>query len=110
MLLRPQVGPEADGAATVSLESFSLLRASDQSSVVPVLDAVPQGVVFPVKVGKGQSKSVAFVLDDTKLLASGDKAVICAEPVQIVGAVKHNLNGGETKPLRSTAFNVSGCP
>jgi hypothetical protein len=105
-----EVGPEAEGAAMVEVPSFALVRASDQSSLVPVLIADPQGVTFPLKVGKGENKTVPFVIDDSKLLTTEDKTALCAEPVQIVGAVKHSLNGGETKPFRSNAISVTGCP
>ncbi|MBK7579371.1 MAG: hypothetical protein IPI67_04110 [Myxococcales bacterium] len=107
--LNLEVGAEADGDGTVELESFSIVRAADQGTLVGALQAVPQGVSFPLKVGKGQSKAVPFLLDDSALLPSADKANLCAGEVQLVGAVKHNLNGGETKPLRGKALLPSGC-
>lgn len=104
-----EVGPEADGAATVELESFSLVGATTQSTLVPALAAVPQGATFPLTIGKGESKTVTFQLDTTKLLPAGEKTNLCAGQVQIAGAVKHNLNGGETKPLDSGPQTLGGC-
>jgi hypothetical protein len=103
-----EVGPEADGPATISLDGpFSLVR--DQTTVVDSLSAAPQGVTFPTQVGKGASKTISFQLDTAGLLPAADKASICAGPVRVVGAVKHDLNGGETKPLSSADVSVSGC-
>lgn len=105
--LNLEVGAEADGAATVELGSFSL--AGDQGTLVGALQVVPVGVTFPVTVGKGQKKTVAFTLDDSALLPASDKAALCAGPVHVVGAVTHNLNGGETQPLTSKPGVPSGC-
>jgi len=103
-----EVGPEADGSATISPDGpFSLVR--EQSTVVDSLSTVPQGVTFPIVVGKGASKTIVFQLDTAKLLPAADKTGICAGPVRLVGAVKHNLNGGETKPLTSPDVSVTGC-
>lgn len=105
-----EVGPEADGPATISLEGpFAVVDVAGQATLVSPLAAVPQGATFPLKVGKGSSKTVSFQLDTTDLLAPADKAPLCAGQVQIRGAVKHDLNGGETKPLESAAVSVGGC-
>jgi hypothetical protein len=103
-----EVGPEASGGSTVELESFSLVRASDKSTVVSPLQVIPNAT-FPLSVGKGERKTVSFVLDDQKLLPASDKAAICAGPVQIVGTVKSSLNGGETEPLASQSITPTGC-
>jgi hypothetical protein len=104
-----EVGPEASGGATVSLESFALVRASDSSSLVAPLPAEPQGASFPVQVGKGQKKIVPFTLDATDLLAPASHAAICAEPVKVVGAVRDTLSGGASTPLESAALTPTGC-
>jgi hypothetical protein len=106
-----EVGPEADGPATISLEGpFAVVDLAGQATLVSPLAAVPQGATFPLKVSKGSSKTVTFQLDTTDLLAPSDKAALCgAGQVQIRGAVKHDLNGGETKPLESPAASVGGC-
>lgn len=102
-----EVGAEADHGATVELGSFSLVR--DGATVVGTLQVLPQGVTFPVKVPKGESKTVPFLLDDSALLPAADKQNLCAGEVQLVGAVKHDLNGGETKPLSGKPGLPSGC-
>lgn len=104
-----EVGPEADGAASVELEAFSLVAAGSGAALVPSLNAVPQGATFPLTIGKGESKTIPFQLDTSKLLPSGEKANLCAGQVRVVGAVKHSLNGGETKPLESTPQTLGGC-
>jgi hypothetical protein len=105
--LQLEVGEQAERDATVELGSFSLVR--DGATLVGALKVVPQGVTFPVKVGKGQSKAIPFTLDDSALLPAGDKASLCVGDVQLVGAVTHDLNGGETKPLRGKPGLPSGC-
>ena len=87
--------------------SFSLAR--DGATLVGALKVVPQGVTFPVKVGTGDSKTIPFTLDDSALLPASDKANLCSGDVQLVGAVTHDLNGGETKPLQGSPGLPSGC-
>lgn len=106
--LRLELGSEASGNTSVSLESFALLRASDRSSLVAPLPAAPQGVQFPLDVAKGQTKLVTFTLDDQKLIDPALRDSICAEPVQIAGSVSDSLSGDAT-PLTSIAFTPSGC-
>src|SRR5512140_2090601 len=79
-----EVGPEADGSAKVEPQAFSLVKAADQATLVPALDAAPQGVQFRLTIGKGDSKTVTYQLDTTKTLISG-KADLCAGQVQVVG-------------------------
>ncbi len=93
----------------MELENFSLVHASDQASVISPLQVIPQNATFPVSVGKGEHKTVSFVLDDQKLLPQSDKAAICAEPLRLVGAVHHTLGGGETLPVSSPSLVPSGC-
>jgi hypothetical protein len=107
--LRLELGSEATGNTSVSLESFALVRASDQSALVAPLPAAPQGVEFPLDVPKGQTKLVSFVLDDQLVIDSAQRDSICAEPVEIVGSVRDSLSGGESTPLRSISFTISGC-
>ena len=104
-----EVGPEADGGSTVSLESFALVRASDQSTLVSPLTASPQGATFPLDVPKGGKRVVPFDVDGDGLLDAAVTDAICAEPVQIVGAVRDTLSGGDVTPLRSIALTASGC-
>ncbi|MBI3202778.1 MAG: hypothetical protein HYZ29_14660 [Myxococcales bacterium] len=105
--LELEVGAQAEHAATVELGSFSLAR--DGATLVGGLKVVPQGVTFPVKVGTGDSKTIPFTLDDSALLPASDKANLCSGDVQLVGAVTHDLNGGETKPLQGSPGLPSGC-
>ncbi len=104
-----EVGAQAEQAATVDLEAFSVVRVSDSASVVPTLQAVPTGVTFPLKVNAGESRNIPFTIDTSKLLPASAQADLCASPVKIVGAVKHDLNGGETKPVESPPVTPSGC-
>lgn len=104
-----EVGSEASGGSTVSLESFALVRASDQSTLLSPLSAAPQGAQFPLDVSKGQQRIVVFTIAEDKPLAQADVDAICAEPVQIVGAVRDTLSGGETTPVTSIALAPAGC-
>jgi hypothetical protein len=104
-----EVGPEASGGSTVSLESFALVRQSDQLSLVAPLAAGPQGASFPLDVGKGQKKIVPFALDTSGLLDAATRDALCAAPVQVVGAVRDTLSGGETTPLQGAPLTPDGC-
>jgi hypothetical protein len=101
------VGSEASDDSTVSLETFALVRGGE--SLVAPLQATPQGVTFPLKVSKGQSKTVSFVIDSVGLLEAGTKDAICAGPVQVSGSVVDTLSGGERTPLSSSDVAPSGC-
>jgi hypothetical protein len=103
-----EVGPEADSGATVQLDIFSLVRAGDHSTLIPSLDAAPQGVSIPVKVGKGEHKTITFQLDATNPVSAA-KADLCSGQVQVKGTVKHDLNGGETQPTESQPVTINGC-
>jgi len=102
-----EVGGQADGTATVELGNFSIKR--DSATLVDGVQVLPQGVSFPLKLGKGDKKTVPFDLDDSALLPASDKANLCSGPVQLVGAVTHDLNGGETTPVQGPAAVPSGC-
>lgn len=104
-----EVGPEAESGSTVSLESFALVRASDQSTLLAPLPAMPDGTTFPLDVPKGGQRVVPFLVGDDDLLDASTKDAICAEPVQIVGAVRDTLSGGGVTSVRSTGITVSGC-
>ncbi len=106
--LRLALGSNASESTTVSLEGFSLVRASDQSTLVSPLEAAPD-TAFPLDVAVGSSKIVVFTLDDSKLLDPTDEDAICAEPVRIVGAVRDTLSGGDTTSLTSSDITVGGC-
>jgi hypothetical protein len=102
-----ELGPEASKGVSVELENFSLVRASDRSTLVSPLEVLPQGgVTFPLSVGVGERKTVTFTLDEQQLLPASDKDAICAQPVRIVGTVK---SSGETEPLSSQSLTVGGC-
>jgi hypothetical protein len=103
------VGSEASGASTVSLESFGVVRASDQSALVVPLSATPQDAQFPLEVPKGSQRVVPFLIEEGKWLDAAGQAALCAEPVQIVGAIRDTLSGGEVTALGSPALIPSGC-
>ena len=102
-----EVGAEASGGSTVTLETFGLVRGGD--TLDSPLQATPQGVTFPLTVGKGQSKTVSFVIDSASLLDPATKDAICAGPVRVSGSIKDTLSGGERTPLSSSDVTPSGC-
>lgn len=104
--LQLELGPEASGDTSVSLESLALLR--EGQAVVSPLQATPQGTSFPVQVGKGQTKTVPFVVDDSTLLDAAVKDAICAGPLSVSGSVTDTLGGGRTT-LVSPAVTPGGC-
>jgi hypothetical protein len=107
--LRLELGSEAPSASTVSIESFALVRASDQSTLVAPLPAAPAaGFQFPLDIPKGAERVVPFVLDDQTLLDSAVRDGICAEPVQVVGVI-HDSGEGGTLPVASTELTPTGC-
>jgi hypothetical protein len=106
--LRLALGSEASGSTTVTLESFALVRATDGSTVLSPLPAAPAPDQFPVELAKGSELVVPFQFDGQKLLDPNLRDQICAQTVQIVGAIGDSASG-DTLPLASNAFLPDGC-
>jgi hypothetical protein len=104
-----EVGPEASESSTVSLESFALVSAQDQATLVAPLPAAPEGASFPLVVGKGELKTIRFVIAGDDPISDTQRGAICAGPVRISGAVSDTLSGGRTTPLTSAAVTAEGC-
>jgi len=101
-----EVGADASGGSSVSLERFELVR---DGATVAALTVRSDGHSFPLHVEKGQLVSVPFVFDDSTLLAAEVRDAVCAGPVSIAGAITDTLSGGRTTPLTSAAITPSGC-
>ena len=94
-----EVGPEAEGGSEVSVENFSLARGG--MSLVSPLPAAPVDAMLPLSVGKGQRRTVRFAIDESKFLEQGQRDQICAGSVQITGAIRDTLSGGNLTQLTS---------
>jgi hypothetical protein len=101
-----ELGPEAPGPVTIGLESFALARAGDRSTLLSPLSAAAQGASFPLELGKGQSRSIRFRIEQAKLLEPAERDAICAEPVLVTGVIRTN---DEPKPVASAATTPAGC-
>ena len=101
-----ELGPEASGSTEVSLETFAVVRGAE--TLVSPLQATPDGVTFPLSLGKGQKRVVPFSVDDSTLLDAALQSSLCAGPVRLRGAVSDTLGGGRT-PLESRELSVGGC-
>ncbi len=95
-------------STSVSVETFSLVRASDQSTVVSPFEAVAQSEL-PVLVEPDQTKRITFVLDDQSLRPAEDIDAICAGPLQVIGVVSDSFTESNTS-LTSDPFDATGCP
>lgn len=107
--LRLSLGSEAPSSTTVSLESFALVRAADQSTLLAPLPVAPgAGAVLPVELSKGQEKVVPFAFDGNELVDPNLRDQICAQTVQIVGAISDSASG-DILPLASNELEPDGC-
>lgn len=105
--LRMSLGSRAGQSTDVSLGSFSIVRASDSSSVVDPLDVTAQaGVSFPLTVDPGKTLVVSFGIGGAALLTAAESDALCAEPVMILGAVTDTLSGDHATSLRSNAVSA----
>jgi hypothetical protein len=105
--LRMSLGSKASGATEVSLGSFAIVRASDASGLVDPLPVAATGQAFPVTVAAGQTVVVAFQIGGTALLTTAEGDALCAEPVQIIGALTDTLGGDHTISLRTESVTPS---
>ena len=89
--------------------TFQLVTATSQATLV-ILDALPQGQTFPIRMMPGNQVTVPFSLNDQKTLAAGDIDKICAGQVQVAGSLRDTTNGDRPLAFDSDPVNVSGCP
>jgi hypothetical protein len=94
-----EVGPEAEGGSEVTVESFALARG--RMTLVTPLSAAPVDATLPLAVGKGQRRVVRFAIDESKFIEPGQRDQICAGPVQVTGAIRDSLSGGNLTQLSS---------
>jgi hypothetical protein len=105
--LRMSLGSKASEATQVSLGSFAIVRASDSSGLVDPLAVTASGVTFPVTIAPGKTVVVPFQIGGTGLLTIAQGDALCAEPVQIIGAVTDTLGGDHTTSLRTNSVTPS---
>lgn len=112
--LRLSLGGESPDATDVSLGSFTLVSASDQSMLVKLL--VDTATAFPVHLEPGGAATVHFAFADEQggagqTLDAPTATAICAvaSAVEISGSVSDTAQGHAT-PLVTGAFAASGCP
>jgi len=102
-----ELGDYASQGTHVTVESFSVIGADSNDTVLAPLQVGPDPGT--IDVGVGETKKVAFTVNATKLLSSADKAKLCAGAIVIAGTVTDTLGGGHSIPLRSARISVSGC-
>jgi hypothetical protein len=102
-----KLGDYASQGTHVTVESFSLVGANSNDTLLAPLKVGPDPGT--VSVGVGQTKNIAFTVDGSVLLSASDKANLCAGQVVIAGTVTDTLGGGRSIPLRSAWISVSGC-
>jgi len=90
------LGSEANGATQVSLGKMELQSEAGEF-LADLGDALPEPM-FPIDLGKGESKQVLFTLKDISV----DRDAACAGRVRIVGSVTDTLKGGSV-PVRGDA-------
>jgi hypothetical protein len=105
--LKLELGPDASGPTTVTLGSFALQDSAGAVLIDP-LQVSASGATFPLSIAKGGMQAVNFTISSGKVLASADRALLCAGPVRIAGSVMDSLKGG-TDPLLSVPVMPS-CP
>jgi len=94
-----EVGPEAESGTEVTVENFAVARGG--ATLVAPLLAAPVDATLPLAVGKGQRRAVRFAIDESKFIEPGERDQICAGSVQITGAIRDTLSGGNVTQLAS---------
>ncbi len=101
------LGGNASRSTTVTLESFSLVRASDQTELIATLPVVTSESTF--ELAPGDEETLELTLDTTDPIGQGVRDELCAEPVQIRGTVSDTASEERSTPVQSGAVTVDGC-
>jgi len=88
--------------------TFQLVTAENRSELV-VLDALAQGMPYPVKLSPGAHFVASYVLNDQQSLPSDGITRICAGNVEIAGTLRDTASG-EPTAFDSAPVKASGCP
>ena len=114
-----ELGEQAGDSCEVSFSAFSLVRADDGSDILSKNINALTETATPVTISPGNSRTISFAigeLDEQQTQTTGmelpkaDYASICnAGPVRIVVGVQNSANGERPTPVRSKAFDVTGC-
>jgi len=111
--LHVELGQVAPSSTDVSPEGFSLVRPSDQQTLVVLhFTTAPDK---PYHLEPGASAEIAATIADQlgtsgQQLTTDEATAICtARTVQIAGSVSDTATGKPT-PLSSSSFDVTGCP
>jgi hypothetical protein len=101
------LGVNSPRSTTVTLESFSLVRSSDQTELIaPLPLATP---VSPFELAPGDEETTELTLDAADPIGQGMRDDLCAEPVQIRGTVTDTQSEERSTPVQSDAVTVDGC-
>jgi hypothetical protein len=103
------LGARASGTSMVSLGSFSILDATEKTTIVDVLKA-SSTTHFPVAVAQDSTVVADFTFDTgADLLPSNEATELCAPAgVVIGGSIQDSLEDGQTTAY-SEVFHPSGC-
>jgi hypothetical protein len=105
------LGARASGTSMVSLGSFSILDATEKTTIVDALK-VSSTTHFPVAVAQDSTVVADFTLGDMgmpQILSESEGMDLCAPPgVVIGGSIQDSLEDGQTTAY-SDVFHPSGC-
>jgi flagellar capping protein FliD len=110
-----QLGARASDATDVGYTSFSLLKASDNTTVLSSPLSVMGSAPSPVHINPGESATVHFTVGASSTkpqeTAKGDYASACAAgPLVLTVTITDSANGGQSQSISSSPFTPSGCP
>jgi hypothetical protein len=112
-ILSLHLGARASGASDVSLRSFSLTNAAQDTTLVDTLPVTFSDTSQhdPIAVAPDSTVPVPLTFSTGKaLLSAAQQSAICkAGGLRIVGALQDSLQSGATE-LTSEVFQPTGCP
>lgn len=108
-VLNLELGPEASGSTTVSLEDFALAPAGGVGDLVPGF-APETTETFPLTLGAGDKRSITMTVPDGDTIADSQVSLICDGDVEIRASLRDSLGNDAITSVRSGALSVSGCP
>jgi hypothetical protein len=98
-----ELGSAAPESTSVTLGTFSL--KGEQNTAVTLSTTASE--TFPIEVGAGQSKTVHFVLDSSKVVEAAVADALCSGDVWYSGTVTDTLSDGKPTVASSVKLTPS---
>ncbi|MCB9589980.1 MAG: hypothetical protein H6718_31490 [Polyangiaceae bacterium] len=108
-VLNLELGPEASGSTTVTLEDFALAPAGGTEDLVPAFAPEPSES-FPLTLSAGDKKQITMTIPDGDTLSDTQTGALCAGDIEIRASVRDSLGDDAITSVRSAALSVAGCP